>query len=229
MNFIKTLFPRFPKLSQSKQKESVKKTQDKIKKVSSLQLGGSLDYLFEEIKKIELMQEGRTKVAENKASFFLIFSGALLPVFIFLSGKYPSGSFNLFHNFILTVSWVLATIYLLWAIYYLFRTLSIKGYHKIYIPDILKFSDRKGRTKEGLAKKYLKNLLNDEQLRNEKFDYLNMAQAYLLRSFLALGAIIIAQTFFEVWNIAKPSFFEAWKIAKPSIYEVWELAKPLLD
>ena len=179
MNIINFFFPKLDKISYHEQVMIGDRVGSQMEKIRDLKFTGSLDYLFEEIKKIDLMQEDRTKVAQDKAWFCLIFPGSILPILAFMATQQDS----VFHN----IALALPLMYLLTTSYFIFKTLSIEGYHKIYISDIFKLSG-----KENLARLYLENILKDQQVRNEKIDYLNLTQEYLKRTFFALGLLILA-------------------------------------
>ena len=147
----------------------------------------SLETVLEEIRRLASREDERRKTAETKATIYLAVLAAIVPLsasFIKELVVYLE-SMHVWPFVMLASLSLLAVAYLLAAGVWTFKTIEVRGYHRVEVEGLVRLNTER-EVELALCRDILTSVMKNRVVVNKKVTNLRMAHAFLVRLFVAL-------------------------------------------
>jgi hypothetical protein len=154
--------------------------------------------VLDEAHRIESGEEDRRKTAEAKASNVLLVLAAVIPLLTYLETAIWDAKLGTAPRWITLLVLVIAVVYLMGAIYWAFKAISVSSYHTIGAVDLV----RNLTVNEGAILKLAKDVLvgarRNQAGTNDKVSAVKMTHEFMRRAVFVFCCLLLVQATFEL-------------------------------
>jgi hypothetical protein len=153
---------------------------------------------LDEAHRIESGEEDRRKTAEAKASNVLLVLAAVIPLLTYLETAIWDAKLGVAPRWITLSILAAAVVYLMGAVYWAFRAISVRAYHTIGAVDLIKNLILKEDAIGKLAKEVLIGTRRNQSGTNDKVSAVKMTHEFMRRAVFVFCCLLLVQAAFEL-------------------------------
>ena len=157
----------------------------------------SSELALDEARRMADSEEDRRRTAEGKASTYLLFAGALIPLLTYLETSVWEGKIGTAPKWLSTSILLLAVSYLMGAGVWAFRTVSVGTFHRLDVADLVRIWSSEEPAKELIRETLVAARMNRDEI-NKKVSCIKMAHLFMTRAFLAFGMLVAIEAVWEI-------------------------------
>lgn len=155
------------------------------------------DLAIEEARRIADSEDDRVKTAEGKATNYLLFAGALIPLLTYLEPALTSDQGNALPKWFSSGALMLAVLYLMAAGYWAFQTVKVRTFHRLGISDLVALWHAPHPSSR-LVQETLIAARRNQSVVNDKVSCIKMAHLFLTRAFFILSLLLLMQAAYSI-------------------------------
>lgn len=162
--------------------------------------GAPVSLFLDEARRLYEEEEGRRKVADSKATTYLLSIVALAPILMYFDRAIWSGKLSLAPPWLALLILAAAIAYTVGSILWVLRAMELVSYSRLGAAEMVKLSRKRKYHTEELIRIYLENASQNSGANNERLTKLRMAHAFLVRTFFALLVLVFLETICGVYK-----------------------------
>lgn len=147
---------------------------------------------LEEARRLADTEEDRRRSTEGKASTYLLFAGAFAAALIPFLPAILEGKTGSAPPWLIAIILICATLYLVFAAIWAFRTLHVEAYHQLDVAGLTQIWGQ-ANPRLSLIREIFTLTRRNYHAVNEKVSYIKMAHEFMVRSFVAFGILLIVE------------------------------------
>jgi hypothetical protein len=186
---------------------------DDIAGINSTNWSTDIDVAVEEARRYFDSEEERLKSAKEKATNFMLFVGALVPLLTYFAAAMWDKKTWSAPAIPSAVVFIASCLYLLGAGVWSFRALQVDTFHRVDVTDLVKVWGS-AKPKEALIVEILTSTRANRKPVNRIVGCIKMAHAFLKRAFVALGVLLVLEVGVNLFQLHPSS--EEGEIKRPA-------------
>jgi hypothetical protein len=171
-----------------------------IASVNGTDWSQDVDVAIEEARRYFDSEEDRLKSAKEKATNFILFVGALIPLLTYFAAAIWDKKTWSIPELPSAVVFVISTLYLLRAGLWSFQALRVNTFQRVDVPDLLRVWSGTA-PKQALVVEILTSTRANQKPVNEIISCIKMAHAFLQKAFIALVVLLVLEIAVNVFQL----------------------------
>lgn len=153
---------------------------------------------LEEAQRLYAEEEERRRIADSKATTYLLAVAALMSILTYLEGAVWGEKLGPAPPWLAFMILALAIAYTLMFAVWVLRTLKLAKYFRLGPVEIVDLASDNNNHIRRLIRLYLENARKNSETNNKRLTSLLMAHEYILRIFFAFGMLVLVEAAFGI-------------------------------
>lgn len=174
-------------------------TVDDIDAIRSTDWSALPDLALAEAHRLSEVEDDRRRTAEAKATTYLLFAGALVPVLTYFESAVWEGKVGTAPKLLSIPLLGLAVCYLVAAGVWAFRAVGVSTFQQLDVAELVSIWREENPLVPLIQETLVAARMNRGNV-NRKVSCIKMAQAFMLRTFIVFGALVVIEAGWETCN-----------------------------